>query len=433
MVYAKSRITSEYSSTWEGTGFIADLSKGLIITNAHVAGNMKSVVDFELKFGNGTKAEAKVIYVDRCYDIAILYVDPKDIPRDCIQLELTNEDVVINSKIWAMGDTWGNSYSTYQGIVFNRFGIVGLHEFPEQSFQFSGITSSGASGSPVFRSDGKVVGIIYGGGFITGAALPSSYILPILKAIQDGKWVERYTLGFTLDYKPLQELVGAEVIPSKYATEYQAQFPEANNQVLMVNRRICKINEKEKKTLCPGDVIISIDGVTIGCYLTKVEEILQKSQDKTIEARVYRNGEEKKVKIYPKRLDGFERFQLLSFEDAVLDETTDEVFGSTPGVRIAKAKSTSPFCSVPVLEVITSINGKTVKTLKDLFDIIPDLQKKQYLRVVTQSNDNLKSEHVTIVKHDPKTVEPATLVVFNPEKKAYGVRRTVSNRSNSED
>jgi V8-like Glu-specific endopeptidase len=46
--------------------------------------------------------------------------------------------------------------------------------------QFSGLTVPGASGSPLFDSVGKVIGILYGGKFVSGAALSIKYVLPII-------------------------------------------------------------------------------------------------------------------------------------------------------------------------------------------------------------------------------------------------------------
>jgi S1-C subfamily serine protease len=96
---------------WSGTGFIVDLTKGLIITNSHVAGEM-AVCTYEIKFGNGTKTEAKLEYIDPCYDIAILSVNPKDLPADSIALETSSEDVCVNTSVYSMGNTCGNEFST---------------------------------------------------------------------------------------------------------------------------------------------------------------------------------------------------------------------------------------------------------------------------------------------------------------------------------
>jgi S1-C subfamily serine protease len=73
---------------WFGTGFIVDIEKGLIVTNAHVAGEM-SVCTYEVKFGNGKSAEARLEYIDPCYDFAILSVNKEDIPAYCAALQFS--------------------------------------------------------------------------------------------------------------------------------------------------------------------------------------------------------------------------------------------------------------------------------------------------------------------------------------------------------
>ena len=85
------RLTVEGSSC--GTGFIVDLSKGLIVTNESVSGGFYSVSAFEITFADGTQEEAKLQYTDPYYGLAILKVDPHKIPQECLQLELCSEDL----------------------------------------------------------------------------------------------------------------------------------------------------------------------------------------------------------------------------------------------------------------------------------------------------------------------------------------------------
>ena len=51
------------SKSWSGSGFIVDKARGLIATNRHVAGSF-SICSYELKFNNGSKVDARRLYVD---------------------------------------------------------------------------------------------------------------------------------------------------------------------------------------------------------------------------------------------------------------------------------------------------------------------------------------------------------------------------------
>lgn len=79
---------------WYGTGFVVNTNPGLIVTNAHVAGEM-AVCTYEVKFGNGKTVEAKLLYIDPLYDFAILSVDPKDIPIYVKPLKISEESPII--------------------------------------------------------------------------------------------------------------------------------------------------------------------------------------------------------------------------------------------------------------------------------------------------------------------------------------------------
>jgi S1-C subfamily serine protease len=137
---------------WWGTGFIVDLEKGLIVTNAHIAGEM-SVCTYEVKFGNGQKAEAKLEYLDPYYDFAILSVDKKVIPNSCIALKYSDKPISINSTVYSMGNSAGDEFSVYQGYIFDNKSIFWLKPLPEQSFQpgFAGIQrqATGSRSKPV--------------------------------------------------------------------------------------------------------------------------------------------------------------------------------------------------------------------------------------------------------------------------------------------
>jgi S1-C subfamily serine protease len=168
-VKAYASVENSEASAWSGTGFIVDLEKGLIATNHHVAGNM-TICTYEIKFSDGTKTTAKLKFFDPLLDFAFLTIDPKDFPKSSMALEISQRPIKVNDTIYSMGNSAGDEFSTYKGTVFSVYENVG--PFPEQSFKFSGLTIGGASGSPVFGEDGKVVGIIYGGKFVSGAALP---------------------------------------------------------------------------------------------------------------------------------------------------------------------------------------------------------------------------------------------------------------------
>lgn len=415
---------------WTGTGFIVDLEKGLIVTNSHVAGEM-AVCTYEIKFGNGTKTDAKLEYIDPCYDIAVLSVDPKNIPQGSIALEMNDENIAVNSAVYSMGSSFGNEFSTYPGTIFDIYSILWLKVFPEQSMQFSGLTVPGASGSPVFGEDGKVVGLLYGGKFVSGAALPTKYIIPVINTLKQGKKFKRYFYGFMVDYMSLQDAVRVGIVPESAVAEYERDFPDSNNKILVVTKNLAAY--KDGCDVLSGDVIISINGHKIGCHLQELDSIVQQSAEDDLEIEVYRSGKKQTVKAKTHLLSYADKMRLLSFAGATFFETNDDVRvlkGSTKrAVYITNSEPGSAFMEVTSpgtegygrgLFQITQIDGKSVSSIDDIVEILPDLMKKNSFVIKYIKSENDGEEVTVVTKYSPEFAE-STLATFNEETKTWDV------------
>ena len=420
-----------YNKQWFGTGFIADKEKGLIVTNAHVAGEL-TVCSYEVKFGNGKKLEAKLEYLDPSFDFAILSVNPKDIPQYAMPLKISDEEITINSEIYSMGNSANNEFSTYKGYVFDVESILWLKPIAEQSFQFSGLTVPGASGSPVLNKKGEVVGLLYGGKVVSGAALPISYVTPALESLKSGRKFHRYFCGLIINYGSVQDFVNAGNLPESVLEEYEKRFPD-KDKVLYIARKLSAF-DAEKNQLEAGDIIWSIDGELIGPRLKRVDEIVQQKQGKSINLVIYRNGKKKEIETPTFEINNKSSMKMLSFGGAVFYETPLEYkicFGKgTTGVYLAECESGSPFSDVCYSNAggiistgaqILSIDGKDISSLDDLADIIPSLCKKKVftIRYVKMCTDDQVSS--VTVKHTPEFAE-AKLYTFNSEKKKWDVK-----------
>lgn len=387
MISAKAYASADSGEdqTWSGTGFVVDLKNGLIATNHHVTGNM-AVCSYEVKFSDGTTTEAKLKYFDPLLDFAFLQVEPKDFPKNTKALKFETTPIRVNDTIYAMGNSWGDEFSTYKGTVFSIYENLG--PFPEQSFRFSGLTVGGASGSPVFNEEGKVLGILYGGKFVSGAALPIDYVAHALKALQKGEMPQRHSIGLIPRYEDLKMVKEAGLLPQKAFEEYQKEFPESHNKILVVDARL--INSPAFTYFQPGDIIWKIEGQPIGPNLKKIDEVLNTLYDRHISIDVYREGKPLKLKVkpYPLHKDAEERF--ISFGGAIWYEYNERIRFSLgdpgPGVYISKTDSTSPFKDVlsgywgrPIK--VLSINGQVLKTLKDLWTVIPKISKLKVIEV----------------------------------------------------
>lgn len=417
---------------WYGTGFVVDTNSGLIVTNAHVAGEM-AVCTYEIKFGNGKTVESKLVYIDPIYDFAILSVDPKNIPIYVKSLKISEESPVINSKIYAMGNSSKNEFSTYQGYIFDTESILWLKPFAEQSFQFSGLTVPGASGSPVFNTKGEVIGLLYGGKFVSGAALPISYVKPVIDKLKNGENFHRYFCGVTLNYMPIQDAIDAESIPESLLQEYETSFPNSNNKILYVSKKLTAFNSENSK-LDSGDIIWKVENEIIGPNLKRIDQIVQEKAGKNLNLLVYRKGKKIELEIPTFELDCSSKLKLLSFAGTTFFETTPEIkvnFGkNNTAIYITDSEAGSPFMEISNPSdrtyqggafQITEIAGKKLSTIDELVDVIPDLFKKKVFEIKFIRLGGDSEEYTLTTKYSPEFAD-ATLYTFNSAENKWEVK-----------
>ncbi|PQJ81754.1 tetratricopeptide repeat-containing S1 family peptidase [Polaribacter glomeratus] len=162
--HSKSNVTIFQSNNTQkyGSGFI--LEKGKVITNLHVIEGLTNgyVVI------NGTNKKHKIsgyLAIDNQNDLAILSVPT----LDGIAFEIAESTPKIGEKVYTFVNPENSSEIILEGIVeyislFNNSGIIKttISTFP------------GNSGSAVINEKGKVVGVIFAGGFILTNKVNSS-------------------------------------------------------------------------------------------------------------------------------------------------------------------------------------------------------------------------------------------------------------------
>lgn len=378
---------SEKRTAWSGSGFIIDKENGIIATNRHVAGDL-TVSTYTVKFANGTTAEATLAYFDPLYDFAFLKVDPTKLPKDVVALELSQKSPGVNDSIYSMGNSGKDEFSTFKGTIFSVYENLG--PFAEQSFKFSGLTIPGASGSPVFTDDGVVLGIIYGGKFSSGSALPIQYVTDALKSIKEKKLPTRRSLGAIPIYTSVENVQKAGLLPEDAVKLYNEKFPDSNNKIPMINSRL--VGSEAQKAFQAGDILWEVGGKLIGPNFYEFDRIVNESGDKPLVIKVYRGGKlvEVSLKSYPITLEYAQH--MITFADATWVESNEFVrlfLGfQGEGVFALGAGPTSPLRSVigeglPSFFVdtrilqITELDGKPLKNLEDLTKIIPTLSSKR--------------------------------------------------------
>lgn len=173
--------------SFTGAGFLINKEKGWIATNAHVSSrNPESI---EIAFKDRRFVEAKLQFIDRYLDLAVLKVATKHIPKQTNQAELhCGSFPEIGSKVGAYGHPMSLDFSVTNGIVSglryksNRYWV-----------QTDAAINSGNSGGPLIDvKTGKVIGINTAGyskrkteGL--GFAVPMLYACRVFELMADGK------------------------------------------------------------------------------------------------------------------------------------------------------------------------------------------------------------------------------------------------------
>ena len=207
-----------------GAGFLIDAERGWIATNAHVSSrNPESV---EIAFKGQSFVDAKLLFVDRYLDLAVLEVPRTKMPASAKEAQLMCDDwPKVGSNVGAYGHPLSLDFSVTTGIVsglryrHNRYWV-----------QTDAAINKGNSGGPLISvKTGEVVGINAMGyskrsSEGLGFAVPMVYACRVFKLLREGKnpSVPYLPAAFATSDEVRDKLIVAknyEGLPVKWALE----------------------------------------------------------------------------------------------------------------------------------------------------------------------------------------------------------------------
>jgi putative serine protease PepD len=257
----------------EGSGFVYDTS-GHIVTNAHVVDGANSVT---VKFANGKTYTAKVVGTDSSTDLAVLKVDAPSSQLHPLTLA-DSGTVSVGDGVVAIGSPFGLQNSVTTGIVSalhrtidspNGFAI-------EDAIQTDAAINHGNSGGPLLDSSGNIIGVTAqiesnsGGNEGVGFAVPSNTVRTIVSQLLANGKVEHAYLGVQV---ATASSGGATVGAVRSGT------PAA------------------RAGLRAGDIIIKVDGTSIGSADELQRAIDARKPGDRITLEVRRNGATRTVHL----------------------------------------------------------------------------------------------------------------------------------------
>ena len=170
-----------------GAGFLIDAERGWIATNAHVSS--RNPESLEIAFKGQNFVDAKLLFVDRYLDLAVLEIPRGEIPAGVKEADLRcDEWPDVGSKVGAYGHPLSLDFSVTTGIIsglryrHNRYWI-----------QTDAAINRGNSGGPLISTEsGDVVGINAMGyskrsSEGLGFTVPMVYACRVFKLLREGK------------------------------------------------------------------------------------------------------------------------------------------------------------------------------------------------------------------------------------------------------
>jgi serine protease Do len=189
-----------YQQTGQGSGFIYDAAKGIVITNNHVVAGANTI---QVTLDDGSKHEATLLGGDSLTDLAVLKL--KDLDKaPPLKAARVGDSERLRPGDWvlAIGSPLGFDHSVTLGIVsaISRY-VPGLNE-DVKFIQTDAAINPGNSGGPLVNIYGEVVGVntaIAGKGQNIGFSIPSTSMRNIVDELILNGAIERPYVGLALD------------------------------------------------------------------------------------------------------------------------------------------------------------------------------------------------------------------------------------------
>ncbi|MCP4708381.1 MAG: PDZ domain-containing protein, partial [Planctomycetes bacterium] len=430
-----------------GSGIIID-PDGYIVTNNHVA---EDYVKIEVILNDGSTVEAIDAYLDPDTDLAIVHIDPSD--KDLHAASFGDSDKAqVGDFVLAIGSPFSLTQTVTMGIISfkgRQTQILGKWGY-EDFIQTDADINKGNSGGPLINLFGEIVGVNSNILSPTGVAagygfsIPSNIAKNVSEQLIANKRVERGWLGVNMiGLKDIRIVDTGEVdlaLGKRGAGRALGKIPLTVDGVWI--SEVVGGSPAEEAGLELYDVVITLDGKEYFTSRELRDYIATLSPGHTAICDIWRDGEKMTVKVTlgdRAEARAEEEQTLLAQVEALKNETRRSLFGRrdrersiienppkneegklgikigllTPeyalsygyapdvrGVFIVEvtAKSLGEQAKLKVGDIILSIDGKEVKTPKQIKDIVEKADLKKGIRIKIRNKDG---EKIRIVQKDP--------------------------------
>ena len=363
---------TESNTLLDGTGFVVDAGRGIILTNRHIVST--GPVKGEALFANQEEIELERLYADPVHDFGFFRYDPAGLRHIRPEgLELAPEAAQLGREIRVVGNDAGERFSILAGTIARldrtapNYGFGRYNDFNTFYIQAASGTSGGSSGSPVIDIEGRAVALNAGG----QVRAQSSYFLPLervrraLALVQEGKPVPRGGLLTTFEQLPYDELrrlgLGQEA-----EADARAAFPESAG--LLVVRSTLQ-GSAASSALIPGDILLRIEDREFPDFL-RLEAVLDGSVGRPVTLLIERRGRVIEAVIEVSDLHAVTPREYVAFGGTFLHPTSyqqarhfnvplNTIYVAQPGYMLGLA-------AIENGSILREINGRPLETLDDV-------------------------------------------------------------------
>ena len=391
---------TESNTLLDGTGFVVDAGRGIILTNRHIVST--GPVKGEALFANQEEIELERLYADPVHDFGFFRYDPAGLRHIRPQgLELAPEAAQLGREIRVVGNDAGERFSILAGTIARldrtapNYGFGRYNDFNTFYIQAASGTSGGSSGSPVIDIEGRAVALNAGG----QVRAQSSYFLPLervrraLALVREGRPVPRGGLLTTFEQLPYDELrrlgLGEEA-----EAEARAAFPESAG--LLVVRSTLQ-GAAASSELAPGDILLRIEDEEFPDFL-RLETVLDESVGRPVTLLIERRGRILEAAVEVSDLHAVTPREYIAFGGAFLHPTSyqqarhfnvplNTIYVAQPGYLLGLA-------SIENGSILREINGRPLETLEDVEQAVSALGHEDVAQIRYSTPRNPRADRL---------------------------------------
>ena len=365
-----------YPEKGSGSGVIIS-DDGYIVTNNHVVAGADEVT---VTLSDRKTYTAKVIGSDPAYDLAVVKVDAKNLP---FMLYGNSAEVKIGQWVLALGYPLNLEATVTAGIISAKSRTLGLNrdkaggtKMAVESFlQTDAAVNPGNSGGALINTSGQLIGINSAIASPTGYYNGYSYAIPVD--------IVKKVVNDLVKYGSVQRgFLGAMFIDAGSLTEQEKakqSIPENIDGIYITD--LTKDGAALQAGIQKGDVIKKINDFNISSGSELQEQLSNYRPGDKVNVTVERNGALRTFQVTLKnnvgnyeivKPDGM--IEKLGAELLTLDSKTAKEYGISGGVVVKKINEGAINDQTRMRDgfIITKANGKVVKSVNDLKNIIGD-------------------------------------------------------------